>query len=209
MERTAREGRTVTGFGVVALWALLSLISAAIYILGGLTEAQFTPQNFPELPPEVLQNITTWTRIIVPVISVLSPFIWWILVSLLMQLSTRLFGGSGGFSKMLAVVGMACMPFVLGALIQIPLTGLQAVAGTPKYGRCSPRGFGLPAGDTHIFLAYRIGSYRSHASPAGELQRIRGCMRPFVCRVWRPCAGSERGHHRSYSCDLRGSIAIG
>lgn len=130
MERTAREGRTVIGFGVVALWALLSLISAAIYVLGGLTEAQFTPQNFPELPPEVLQNITTWTMVIVPVISVLSPFIWWILVSLLMQLSTRLFGGRGGLSRMLAVIGMACMPFALGALIQIPLTGLQAVAGT-------------------------------------------------------------------------------
>jgi hypothetical protein len=63
------------------------------------------------------------------VFSVLSPFVWWISVSLAMQLATRLFGGSGPLAAMFAAVGVAGVPLALGALAQVLATGLQVALG--------------------------------------------------------------------------------
>jgi hypothetical protein len=69
------------------------------------------------------------TEVATLVLSVLAPFVWWIAVSLMMQLVTRLFGGEGPLSAMLAVVGVAGVPLALGALFQTIGTGLQVMLG--------------------------------------------------------------------------------
>ena len=84
----------LAGFIVTAVYAALSLVAAAISALGGVTRAQFEGQ--PALPPEVLEKLVTATEIATLIFAVLSPFVWWISVSLLMQLATRLFGGEVG-----------------------------------------------------------------------------------------------------------------
>ena len=63
------------------------------------------------------------------VLSVLAPFVWWIAVSLAMQLVTRFFGGEGPLSAMLAVVGV---PLALGDLFQTTGTGLQVASRSSR-----------------------------------------------------------------------------
>jgi hypothetical protein len=117
----------LAGFIVTAVYAALSLAAAAISDLGGITRAQFEGQ--PVLPPEVVEKVVTATEIATLIFAVLSPFAWWISVSLVMQLATRLFGGSGPFPAMLAVVGVAEVPLALGSLVQVLATGLQVAFG--------------------------------------------------------------------------------
>ena len=117
----------LAGFIVTALYASLSLAAAAISVLGGVTRAQFGGQ--PGLPSNIPENFVVATEIATLVFSVLSPFVWWIAVSLVMQLVTRFFGGSGPLPAMLAVVGIAEVPLVLGSLAQALATGLQVALG--------------------------------------------------------------------------------
>ena len=117
----------LAGFIVTAVYAALSFAAAAISALGGVTRAQFEGQ--PGLPPEISEKLVTATEIATLVFSVLSPFVWWISVSLVMQLATRFFGGSGPFAAMLAVVGVAEVPLALGSLMQALATGLQVALG--------------------------------------------------------------------------------
>jgi len=134
----------LAGFIVTAVYAALSLVAAAISALGGVTRAQFEGQ--PALPPEALEKLVTATEIATLIFAVLSPFVWWISVSLLMQLATRLFGGEvgvatedlesnatptsrGSFPAMLAAVGVAEVPLALGSLVQALATGLQVALG--------------------------------------------------------------------------------
>ncbi|HEU4493266.1 MAG TPA: hypothetical protein VFR69_03705 [Rubrobacteraceae bacterium] len=63
------------------------------------------------------------------VLSVPTPFVWWIAISVVMQLVTGFFNGEGPLSAMLAVVGVAGSPLVLGALFQLLGTGVQAALG--------------------------------------------------------------------------------
>jgi hypothetical protein len=69
------------------------------------------------------------TEVATLVLAALSAFIWWITVSVVMQLATSLFGGSGPLSAMLATVGVAEVPLALGALSQALATGLQVALG--------------------------------------------------------------------------------
>jgi hypothetical protein len=117
----------LAGFIVTAVYAALGLAAAAISTFGGITRAQFEGQ--PVLPPEVVEKLVTATEIATLIFAVLSPFAWWISVSLVMQLATRLFGGSGPFPAMLAVIGVAEVPLVLGSLVQVLATGLQVAFG--------------------------------------------------------------------------------
>ena len=117
----------LVGFIVTAVYAALSLAAAAIAALGGVTRAQFEGQ--PGLPPEISEKLVTATEIATLVFAVLSPFVWWISVSLVMQFATRYFGGSGPFAAMLAVVGVAEVPLALGSLMQALATGLQVALG--------------------------------------------------------------------------------
>jgi Yip1 domain len=117
----------LAGFIVTAVYAALSLAAAAISALGGVTQAQFEGQR--GLPPEISENLAVATEIATLIFSVLSPFVWWISVSLVMQLVTRYFGGEGPLSAMLAAVGVAEVPLALGSLAQALATGLQVALG--------------------------------------------------------------------------------
>ena len=127
LEDAAAGRKVLTGFIVTAVYAALSLAAAAISVLGGVTRAQFEGQ--PGLPPNVSEYLVAATEVVTLVFSVLSPFVWWISVSLVMQLVTRYFGGEGGLSAMLAVVGVAGVPLALGSLVQTLATGLQVALG--------------------------------------------------------------------------------
>jgi Yip1 domain len=119
-----------TGFIVTTVYAALSLAAAAAAVFGGVTRAQFGggPAG-PELPSDVLEGVVAATEVATLVLSVLTPFFWWVAVSLVMQLVTRLFGGSGPLAAMLAAVGVAGVPLAVGALVQALATGLQVALG--------------------------------------------------------------------------------
>ena len=127
LSRVAEERRVLSGFAVTALYAALSLVTAAIAFFGGLTESQFEAGGAP-MPPE-LRDALLPLSILAFVAAVVWPFVFWLLVSGLMHLVTRFFGGTGPFSATLAVVGVAGVPFVIYAALGLPLTGAQIVLG--------------------------------------------------------------------------------
>jgi hypothetical protein len=129
LERVARECNVVAGFGIVALWAAFSLLTAGVTVFFGDIDRQLRPQDFPELPPELFEGVALGTRILIPASAVLWPFVWWAAISLVMQLATRIFGGSGPLSGMFAAVGAACVPLALGAIVQLPIAILQVSLG--------------------------------------------------------------------------------
>ena len=118
------------GFGVVALYAALGLVGSAIALFGGLAQTQFQQPGAQPLPPE-FEDFLAYVGVFSLVSAVIYPFFLWLLVSGLMHLVTRFFGGTGPFSAMLAVVGVAQVPLVIAATLYIPITGLQVVLGAP------------------------------------------------------------------------------
>jgi hypothetical protein len=124
LSRVARERRVLLAFGVTALYAALSLVSSGLAVFGGLLEQQMQPAGAPPLPPEI-DDFLAVGLVFALVFAVLSPFLFWLLVSGLMHLVTSFFGGSGPFSGTLAVVGVAQAPLVVSSVLAIPLTGLQ------------------------------------------------------------------------------------
>ena len=130
LARVAEERRVLLGFGVVALYAALGVAGSAIAVFGGLTQAQFQQPGAQPLPPG-FEDVLDYIGAVSLVSAVLYPFALWLLVSGLMQLVTRFFGGTGPFSAMLAVVGVAQVPLVISTALAIPITGLQIVLGPP------------------------------------------------------------------------------
>ena len=137
--------RVLAGFIVTALYAALGLSGSVVALLGGVTRAQFEDQP-PGLPPGTLDNIRTATEVGLVVSSVLTPFVIWISVSLVMQFVTRFFGGGtriatgapetsaipasdGSLPAMLAAVGVSGVPLVLSSAIGLVLGGLQVALG--------------------------------------------------------------------------------
>ncbi len=135
------------GFGVVALYAALGLVGGAIAVFGGLTQAQFQQPGAQPLPPGA-EDFLAYFGIFSLVSAVVQPFVLWLLVSGLMQLVTRFFGGTGPFPGMLAVVGVAQVPLVIFTALYIPIAGLQAVLGPPDPagGNAVPTVLGLLSG---------------------------------------------------------------
>ncbi len=127
LSHVAEERRVLSGFAVTALYAALSLVASAIALFGGLTEAQLGAGGAP-VPPEIRDLLLPFS-VIALVFAAVWPFVFWLLVSGLMHLVTRFFGGTGPFSATLAVVGVAGVPFVIAAALQLPATGLQIVLG--------------------------------------------------------------------------------
>ncbi|MCA1716988.1 MAG: YIP1 family protein [Actinobacteria bacterium] len=128
LARVAEERRVLLGFGVVALYAALGVAGSAIAVFGGLTQAQSQQPGAQPLPPG-FEDVLDYAGAVSLVSAVLYPFVLWLLVSGLMQLVTRFFGGTGPFSAMLAVVGVAQVPLVISTALAIPITGLQIVLG--------------------------------------------------------------------------------
>lgn len=135
--RTLREvaGRrsALPGFIVVAVYAAMSLAVSAAFVLSGATRRQLQEglerPGQPALPPGVLEAAARTFEIGAPIAALLSPFLIWVLVSLLMQLATRLFGGAGPLSSMLGVVGVAQAPFIIGGILGALLGGLRLWVG--------------------------------------------------------------------------------
>jgi hypothetical protein len=126
----AAQRNVLAGFVVTAVYAALSVTAAAVSVFGGVTRAQFEGGPAPPgIPPDLLDNIVVATEVVTLIFSALTPFVWWVLISLAMQLATRFFGGSGPLSAVLAAVGVAGVPLALGALVQALATGLQVALG--------------------------------------------------------------------------------
>ena len=120
LEAAARERRVRAAAGIVGLWALLNVALTALFVFGGDLRGQFVA-----LPSEVLDQLLPALRVLTLVSAFLLPFVWWVGVSALMLLATRLFRGRTDYASMLAVVGAACVPWVAGYALQIPIGVLQ------------------------------------------------------------------------------------
>ncbi|MDP8939267.1 MAG: YIP1 family protein [Actinomycetota bacterium] len=120
LEATGRERRFWAAARIVGLWALLNFLLTEAFVLG-----RDLREQFPELSPATLEQLDATLRIFAPASAVLLPFIWWIGVSFLLQITPRLFGGRTDLAPTLAVVGASCAPWVLGYAIQLPLGILQ------------------------------------------------------------------------------------
>ena len=130
LSRVAQERRVLLGFGVTAMYAALSLVSVALSMYGGDFTERLGPRTLPpDFPPELLRGLEVGLSVGLPIFTVLSAFAWWVGISLIMQLITRFFGGTGPLSGMFAAVGVASVPFVISAAIQLPITGLQVALG--------------------------------------------------------------------------------
>ena len=130
LEAAAQERQIWVAAGIVALWALLNLVLTVVFVFGGGLQEQFAG-----LSPQTLDRLLVTLELLAPVSAFLLPFVWWVGVSALMLLATRLFGGRTDYSPMLAVVGAACVPWVAGYAIQVPIGVLQLLlagqGGTP------------------------------------------------------------------------------
>src|SRR5919202_5978180 len=132
LARVTGERRVLLGFGVVALYAGLQLVINVMGILGG--ASAFVAEDFSNLPPEFVEGFSQVGKVAIVISAVLSRFIGWIMVSLLMQLVTRFFGGTGPLSGMFAAVGVAAVPLVIASAVEVPVTGLQIVLGPDSTG---------------------------------------------------------------------------
>lgn len=147
LRRIAEERRAFPGFVVVAAYAALSLIVSTAFVLGGVTRRSIEQQPAqPGLPPGSEDTLARVAEFAIPALAVLSPFVIWLVVSLLMQLATRFFGGAGPLSSMLGVVGVAQAPFFVSGVLGAVLTGLQLLAGP-----------GTPAGAALGYLVSLVG----------------------------------------------------
>lgn len=131
LREVAEERNVLAGFLVVAALAALGTVGSTISLLTG-SETAINPENFPQLPPEFFEGASTGAgaAAFTLISTAIGPFFWWVVVSLVLQLVTRLFGGDGPLSAMFAVLGVAQMPSVVSALIGLPITGLVAVIGS-------------------------------------------------------------------------------
>ena len=123
LARAAEERWVLLAFGIVALYAALNLLGTGLGAFSALEQLRSGSQG-ADLPPEFEEFFTAFF-VFGLVFSVVWPFVSWLLISGLMQLITRFFGGTGPFSGMLTVVGVAHVPYLIERLIQIPLAGLQ------------------------------------------------------------------------------------
>ncbi len=122
LREVAAERNLLAGFIIVAVNAALGLAGVAILIFGGNLQAQLEASG-AQLPQGFFESFA----VIALVLAVLAPFVWWLLISLVMHLVTRFFSGEGPLSATFSVVGVAFAPLVLSAIISIPLGGLQAL----------------------------------------------------------------------------------
>lgn len=123
---------SVPGFIVVALWAVIGLVSAGVAILLGVggedVLEDLPPGTLPEeIGPEAIEGLLVTFQVVGVFLTAIFPFFYWLVLSLVMQLVTRFFGGEGSLSRMLGAVGAACLPFVILGLVELPLTGVQVL----------------------------------------------------------------------------------
>lgn len=156
--REVAEGRRMlSGFLVVATGAILGLVTSAIFIFTGLLQTQFEAffeATEGQIPQDLRENFVALTRVSSIILAVLWPFVLWAVVSLVMQLVTRFFGGEGPLSAMFAAIGVAYLPYVLSTLVSAPLQALQ-VALDPTSAAASILGL-LSGLLSLVFLAWFV-----------------------------------------------------
>ncbi len=121
------------GLAVIALWVVASLLASGLgLLLGGFASAEQVLDNLPPgaLPPDVDERSLEGAVAVFQAVGIglraLLPFIYWPVLTLVMYLVTRFFGGEGGLSGMFGAMGAACLPFVISGLVQLPIMGAQA-----------------------------------------------------------------------------------
>jgi hypothetical protein len=134
LARVARQRRVLLGLAVVALWAALGLLSALVQIATGAQTLQLQSRQLQNLPPETRQFVENAVPVLTPVFGVLFPFVFWFLIAGLVYLAGRVLGGRGAFTAVLAVVGVALLPNVIGSIVGIPLSAVQGALGTDTPG---------------------------------------------------------------------------
>ena len=147
LRRVTEEHRALPGLAVVVANAALGVVVGTIFVLTGATRRSVMQQaaQRPDLHPDTPELVARVTEVGTLALAALSPFVIWLVVSLLMHLATRLFGGVGPLSSMLGAVGVAQAPLVVGNLLGAVLSGLRLLAGA-----------GTPVGaalDYLVFLA--------------------------------------------------------
>lgn len=147
LREVAERRSALPGFIVVAAYAALSLVVSTVFVLSNATRRQLEqgfeqPPGQPAIPQGILDTVARVTEVGIPIFALLSPFLGWIVVSLLIQLATRFFGGAGPLSSMLGVVGVAQAPFLISGVLGALLGGLQLWIGV-----------GTPAG---VVLGYLV-----------------------------------------------------
>ncbi len=112
--REAAAGRRVlAGFTVAAAFALLGLAGSVLAVLGGITSVPLRGSRSLVChrgPSGPIDNLRIITMMGVIVSSTLTPIVVWIGVSLIMQLVTRFFNGSGPLPAVLALVDISGVP---------------------------------------------------------------------------------------------------
>lgn len=132
MREAAAGRRVLAGFTVAAAFALLGLAGSVLAVLGGITSVPLRGSRSLVChrgPSGPIDNLRIITMMGVIVSSTLTPFVVWIGVSLIMQLVTRFFNGSGPLPAGLAVVGISIVPIALSAASGLVLTSVQATLG--------------------------------------------------------------------------------
>lgn len=119
LELATRERQVWAAAAVVAVWALLNLLLTGAFLLGEGWRTEIPGFSTTGAGPGVLAAFAAFVL----------PFVWWIGLSALLLLTTRLFGGRTTFLPVLAIVGIACVPWVAGYVVQLPLGVLQLVSG--------------------------------------------------------------------------------
>lgn len=122
LEIVVRERRVWSAAAVVAVWALANGLLTLLVVLGSDLRSQFV-----NLPPAAVDQVSAAMRIFAPVSAFLLPFLWWIGVSAMMLLAVRLFGGKSRYASMLAAVGTASAPWIVGYAVQLPVGVLQVL----------------------------------------------------------------------------------
>jgi Yip1-like protein len=143
----AGERRALPGLVVVAFYAALSLEVSAVFVLRGAARRSVEQQSAqPGLSPASLETLVRVAEVGTPILAALFPFVIWLVVSLLMQLATRFFGGARPLSSMLGVVGVSQAPLIAGGVLGAVLSGLQLLAGA-----------GTPVGAALDYLVFLVG----------------------------------------------------
>ncbi len=147
LRRFAEGRRALPGLAVVVANTALGVVLGTIFVLTGATRRSVERQaaQQPDLHPGAPELVARVAEVGTLALAALSPVAIWLVVSLLMHLTTRLFGGTGPPSSILGVAGVAQAPLIVGNLLGAVLSGLRLLAGAGR-----PAGAAL---DYLVFLA--------------------------------------------------------
>lgn len=163
MREVAGRG-AMPGFVTIVLWTIVSLLAAGLgLLLGGMTSANEILENLPPgtVPPEMdeqsLEGIVAGFQVVGIGLRALWPFIYWPILTLVMYLITRFFGGEGSLPGMFGAMGAACVPFVISGLLQLPIMGAQEALASSGEPGAANTALGAASGMLNLaFLIWHI-----------------------------------------------------